>query len=399
MNILFLSLGNFDDIYKKGIYTDLLRKCIKEGHNVYIVAAREKRTNKETEYSGENRTHILNVRVGNITKTNIIEKGISTLLIEKQFLPAIKRYYSGVRFDLVLYATPPITFEKVIEYIKNRDKARTYLMLKDIFPQNAVDLGMFSKKGLIYKYFRKKEKKLYSISDYIGCMSEANVDYVLEHNREIDPAKVEVCPNSVEVEECNISDEDRLCIRLKYGIPIDKKIFVYGGNLGKPQGIDFLIKCLKSQSDNRDAYFLIIGSGTEYKRLENYYGSSGQKNLKIMSSLPKIDYELLVKACDIGMIFLDRRFTIPNFPSRLLSYMQAKLPVLAVTDANTDVGKVITQGGFGWWCQSGDIEAFNKVILNVMNSKLSDMGSNSYQYFLNNYTVDNAYKAIMEHFV
>ena len=96
-------------------------------------------------------------------------------------------YFADIKFDLILYSTPPITFYKAIEYVKKRDGAKTYLLLKDIFPQNAVDLGMMSKtglKGLIYKYFRKKEKKLYAISDKIGCMSQANVDYVLKHNHQ-----------------------------------------------------------------------------------------------------------------------------------------------------------------------------------------------------------------------
>lgn len=78
----------------------------------------------------------------------MIEKGISTLMIEGQFLRAIKKHFNDVTFDLVIYSTPPITFEKVILFIKERDLANSYLLLKDIFPQNALDLNMFSKKVL-----------------------------------------------------------------------------------------------------------------------------------------------------------------------------------------------------------------------------------------------------------
>ena len=93
---------------------------------------------------------------------------------------------------MILYSTPPITFCGVVEYFQKRDNAKTYLMLKDIFPQNAVDLGMMKTtgaKGLIYKYFRKQEKKLYAISDRIGCMSQANVEYVLKDNPEVSKEK------------------------------------------------------------------------------------------------------------------------------------------------------------------------------------------------------------------
>lgn len=111
-----------------------------------------------------------------------------------------------------------------------------------------------------------------------------------------------------------------------------------------------------------ESLFLVVGNGTEYGLLEDYATKAKQANFKLMKNLPKDDYDTLVGACDVGMIFLDHRcFTIPNFPSRLLSYMQAKLPVLAVTDSNTDIGKVIVDGGFGWWCESNDEESFYQI--------------------------------------
>lgn len=213
-------------------------------------------------------------------------------------------------------------------------------------------------KGLIYKHYRKQGKHLYRISDFIGCMSQANADYVLEHNPEIRPEKVEVCPNCLDIRDMSVVAEIKKEIRKKYEIPEDKKVFVYGGNLGKPQGIPFLIECLKKSESILDAYFLIIGDGTEYGLLEDYVNTEKPSNAKLMKRLPKEDYDSMVGACDVGLIFLDHRFTIPNFPSRLLAYMQAKLSVLSVTDPNTDIGKVISDGGFGWWCESNDSDSF-----------------------------------------
>ena len=96
---------------------------------------------------------ILKLKIGNTQKTNIIEKGISTILIEGQLIRAIKKYFSDIKFDLVLYATPPVTIAGTVRYIKKRDGALSYLMLKDIFPQNAVDLKMLKKKGMLYAFF------------------------------------------------------------------------------------------------------------------------------------------------------------------------------------------------------------------------------------------------------
>lgn len=399
MNVLFLSLGKYWSIKESEGYTDLLREFIKNGHKVFILSPTERRDGKKTQLIKEKGSIILKVRTGNIQKTSFIEKGISTLLIEPQFLAAVKKYFSKVHFDLVLYPTPPITFVKVVEYIKKRDNAKTYLLLKDIFPQNAVDIGIMTQsgyKGLLYKYFRYKEKKLYTVSDTIGCMSPANMRYVLEHNKEVNHSKVEVCPNVIEVVDKSINAKKREAIRNKYGLPLDKKIFVYGGNLGKPQGIDFLIKCIRSQKNNSEAYFFVVGDGTEYNKLDRFANATKQSNFMLLKRLPKEDYDSVVASCDVGMIFLDHRFTIPNFPSRMLGYLQAKLPVLACTDKNTDIGNIIVDGGFGWWCESSDLKAFDKEIKEALSSDIRLMGEKSYEYLIDNYTANRGFEIIMK---
>ena len=395
-NILFLSFIRYKSINQRDFYTDILRNYVKDGNHVYIVSLVEKKYGIQTSVLKEHGCDILQVKIGEYFNVGSIKKGLTLIMLESEVLKAIKKYWHNIQFDIVLYATPPISFSKVIQYIKIKDNAKTYLMLKDIFPQNAVDLGMLSKygiKGIIYKYFRQKEKQLYALSDYIGCMSQANINYVLKHNPEIDSRKVELCPNCVEPIDMSISDDKKILIREKYGISIDKKVFVYGGNLGKPQGIPFLIECLRA-AKNTNAYFLIVGDGTEYEKLENYIKQDKPKHVKLMRRLPKEDYDAMVGSCDIGMIFLDHRFTIPNFPSRLLSYMQAKLPVLAVTDSNTDVGKVIVEGGFGRWCESNDVEGFIELITNILGKDFSYMKSNSYNYLQKHYTAEIIYKNI-----
>lgn len=400
MNVLFLTLLDFSSLKQSNIYTDLLRTFISNGHYIFAISPIERRTGRKTHIITEDNATILRLQIGNIQKTNIIEKGVSTVMIQPQFKMAIRKYFSDVKFDLVLYSTPPITFTGAVEYVKKRDKVRTYLLLKDIFPQNAVDIGLMSTsgvKGLLYRYFRNQEKKLYKISDRIGCMSQANVEYVIKHNPEVDPNIVEICPNSIEVVDKSVDIEMRKIIRLKYGIPLDKIVFVYGGNLGKPQGIPFLIDCLKMCRDIQSVYFLIIGAGTEYGKLEEYANIENQINLKLMKSLPKEDYDSMVGACDVGLIFLDHRFTIPNFPSRLLGYMQAKLPVLAVTDPNTDIGRVIEDGGFGWWCESNDVRKFYKIINDIEVDKLNDYKEKAYGVLNERYSTTDAYKIIIDY--
>lgn len=399
MNILFLTLHPISDISERGIYTDLTREFIRHGHQIYIVVPAERRFHLSTGIKESEGAKILSVKTLNIQKTNLIEKGLGTLLLEYQYQRAIRKYWKNIKFDLILYSTPPITFNRVISSVKRRCEAKTYLLLKDIFPQNAVDLGMFSKGSFVYKLFRKKEERLYQLSDHIGCMSPANVEYVLRHNPSITAERVEVCPNSIELHGKKSGYNNGVLLQ-KLNIPTDKLLLIYGGNLGRPQGIDFLMNVLAANEKRTDTYFVVVGNGTEYGKISQWFRNNTPHNSCLIPSLPKQEYDDLVSACDVGLIFLDNRFTIPNYPSRLLSYLENRMPVLMATDMNTDIGPIAEKNGYGLWTESGNLETFMEMVEFVAEDreKLKLMGEKGYDYLKENYTVERTYRIIMKHF-
>lgn len=409
MNIIFLTLSRISNIEERGIYSDLMRQFRDNGHQVYVVSPSERRLGLRTSLMATDGVHVLNVKTLNVQKTNVIEKGIGTLLLEWQFHFAIRKYLKGIKFDLILYSTPPITLANVVRGLKRRNPgAISYLLLKDIFPQNAVDIDMFSKRSFFYRYFRNQEKALYKASDFIGCMSPANVAYLQTHNRYYQKWRVEVAPNSIELDIFRKKADVR-SVREKYELPLDKPIFIYGGNLGKPQGIDYLISCMDDNKYRDDCYFVIVGSGTEYGKLKTWMDTLQQAqgpeygrslNVKVMKGLPSEDYDQLVQACDVGMIFLDHRFTIPNYPSRLLSYLENRKPVICATDANTDIGKIAEQNGYGYWCLSVNPLHFTLLINRFLSKpeSMKTMGERGYEYLKNHYDVSKTYQTIMKHF-
>ncbi len=400
MNILFLTVYRINTISERGIYTDLLRKFRDEGHQVHIVTPAERRYKEKTTYVEEEGFSMLKVKTLNIQKTNFIEKGIANLLLEHQYNHYISKYFKNIKFDLILYSTPPITFSNVVASLKKRDKAMSYLLLKDIFPQNAVDLSLIRSNGWIHKFFKRKEKQLYRQSDFIGCMSPANVTYLLTNHKQIPADKIEVCPNSIEPITCHKSTLEHIRIREQYQIPKDAVVVVYGGNLGKPQGLSFLPEILETNKHRTDCFFLIIGSGTEKQKLEKWMTERNVSNAKLLSILPKEDYDKLLQACDIGLIMLDRRFTIPNFPSRLLSYLECKMPVLVVTDKVSDMGEIAEENQFGFFSEHGDLSTFNRNLNEFLKTPklVETMGENGYQFMIENYTVTRSYEIIMNHF-
>ena len=414
MNVLFLTMLKMD-LNQRMLYTDLMRKFRDEGHDVYIVCPIERRECKLSYTSKENGVHTLFVKTLNVQKTNVVEKGLGQVSIEFLFKRAIHKHFADVKFDLILYSTPPITLMGVVKDMKKRNsQAKSYLLLKDIFPQNAVDMGMMAKtgvKGLLYKYFRKQEEELYKVSDYIGCMSPANVSYVLKHNAWIDPKIVEVASNNVTlVEESGkaMPEDERKQILEKYGMPTDKPIFIYGGNLGVPQGIPFLIECLEANKNRQDCHFVVVGTGTYYQQLADWYEAnlkpsgtlkpSETFSVTVMKGLPKADYDKLVRACNIGLIFLDYRFEIPNFPSRLLSYLENKMAVLCATDPNCDMGQIASENGFGVWVPSNNVEAFTQAVNDMLKKDVKQMGEKGFEFLSSNYLTEHTYNTIMKHF-
>lgn len=395
MNVLFLTMNVFTDIEMHNIYSDLMKEFIKHGHRPYIVTPREKKLGEKTELINYDDYSLLKVQIGNTSDVSLIEKGISTVTLSSRFYNAVKDKLGKISFGLILYSTPPITLATPVKRLKKLFGCRTYLMLKDIFPQNAVDLGMFSEKGFIYRYFRAQEKKLYKVSDKIGCMSPANVEYVMKHNPEIPQDKVEICPNAIIPHEVENRESYKRAVRERYGIPDQAIVYLYGGNLGKPQGIPFLLECLKRVKNDQDGYFIICGSGSEYGLLKDFMEQDKPENVRLISFLPKKDYDTLVKGCDVGLVFLDHRFTIPNFPSRALSYLECSMPILACTDTVTDIGRIAVENRFGFACESNDSDRFADCVHRLTWKDVLEAGNRARNYLEKFYTAEHAYRIVM----
>ncbi len=249
LNVLFLTHARINSIYERGIFTDLARFFLKQGHRVHFVVPVERMFKKPTHLIREENGSILKVKTLNLQKVNFFEKGIGALLLGRQYSVAMKKYFAEVRFDIILYSPPLVTLQSVVREIKERDQAKTYLLLTDFFPQSAIDLGVFSKKNILYKYFKVQEKRLHQLSDYIGCMSPAGVKYVVDQ-KNLDKTKVEVCPNSTEIGEKDpFANKNREVLR-RYNIPSNTINYILGGNLGKPQGLDFLMDIIQFRKND-----------------------------------------------------------------------------------------------------------------------------------------------------
>ena len=230
-----------------------------------------------------------------------------------------------------------------------------------------MDLKMISPNGIIHQYFRKKELNLYRISDKIGCMSIANIDYIEKHNPDLDHPKLHLIPNWENLPKLD-GNKDIKSIKTKHGLN-NKFIVIFGGNIGRPKKLENIVELAKSCSEIQDLDFYFIGNGTEKEKITNIVKTNKMTNMIFKNTIPKRDYKQLLRAADIGLISLSEDFTIPNFPSKVLSYFGAKKPGLASIDLQTDFGKMLEETNSGLWAEAGNTALLKDKLMMLYSNK------------------------------
>lgn len=385
---------------REHMYKDLSRKFAEEGHNVYVAALLEDKYGEETFLQKEENHNILWIKAGDYFGVNKIKKGTTALLLPYYFNKNINRYFNNVKFDLVIYPTPAITLYYTVKLIKkNNPSAKYMLVVKDIFPQNALDIGLM-KKGVVYKVFRNIEEKIYQISDYLGCMSHKNIQHIADHN-DVHENKFFILENWYSnLDYKSLEEEEVTNIKKNYDLE-GKFVLTFGGNISPANELEFLIQLAEKVENQgiKDISFIIIGRGTAKNKIESLITQKNLSCIKVFNFVPTEEYDQLIKMSNVGLINLNRNYTIPNIPSKTLNLMRIGKPILAATDRNTDYKELITEeANCGLWCETGDLDSYYKNLIKLKESKdlRETFSENARKYFLNHLTTSNAYGSIMK---
>jgi glycosyltransferase involved in cell wall biosynthesis len=381
INILYLSTVFPRAQESPTIFTDIAEALRDRGHHVVVAAADGSPGLARTQLAIERNIEVLRIKTISYYDVTLFRKGVATLAIMGTVTRAIKRHLSHMTFDIVLFESPPVTMCSAARWAMQHFECPSYLMLKDIFPQNGVDIGLLRQRGFIYKYFKQLEHHLYNTATIIGCMSPANKHYIIRHNEDLNPEKVEVFPNTKKITYTgtNLPTGE---FRRTHGIDATAILAVFGGNMGKPQGIPALMDTISLCADYTALYFLLVGRGSEKAYVKRRIIQNSLNNVIVLDALPRDAYERLLLECNLGLIFLDHRFTIPNYPSRVLSYFEYYLPVVAATDLSTDFRQMLEQSGAGLWAHAADIAKIKQNIITLAEDKnlRETMGNNGRRY-------------------
>lgn len=399
MNILFVFSRHSESKDDSTLTRELSDEFSRNGNDITVVTILEKKFKRETEYKIENGYEVLRVKTGNYFNVgNKIEKGITTLTMIPKLKRGILKYLGDKKYDLIITHTPFLSDASLINPLKKYFKCPAHLILWDIFPQNAKDIGIV-KNNIIFNFFKQKEKKMFLAYDQIWCMSKGNIKYLQEKYEYLDKDKIKLLKNWAYLKpKLKINKEE---IRKKYGYSEKDFLAIFGGNMGKPQKLENILSLAEKCLELSDVKFIFVGNGSEKERLKKITKDKNLKNINFIDQLPRENYERFTSACNIGLVSLDERFTVPNFPSKTTDYFKLSLPILASLDrcSAEDYGKFLEEEAKGGiFAEAGNIEDLYEKFLTLYNSKdlRKQLGSNGRKYYEEYLGVDKAYKTIMD---
>lgn len=248
------------------------------------------------------------------------------------------------QWDGVVWYSPTIFLGLLAWALKRRCGCRGYLVLRDIFPEWAVDMGLM-RRGLPYLFFKAVERFQYRVADVIGVQAHSALSYFDAWARH-PGRRVEVLQNwlaDASVRDCSIS--------VASGPLAGRRIFVYAGNMGVAQGMDLLLDLAAALRQRADVGFLFVGRGSEAARLRDAAVQRGLDNVQFHDEIDPAEIPALYLQCHIGLVALDPRHRTHNIPGKFLSYMWAGLPALASINPGNDLADVIRQAGVGRVCE------------------------------------------------
>ena len=343
---------------------DLATEIKSVGHKPFIFTIDNNLTSKK---SIENEKGISVIRtLGSKTKTsNKVLRTYAELTMSYKILKHNSNFINQTKCDYLIIYSPSIFWVKLIKKIKKINNCKSYLILRDLFPQWLVDTGIINKNGIINHFFSFKEKQLYDQCDIIGVQSPSNLDHFNSSSLK-NSYNLEVLYNWTKINK-NKSLRKTAIFRELHNLT-DKTIFVYAGNIGFAQDLTNIIRLAKNVRKIKKIHFLIIGDGTEKGKIRNDIRKLDLNNITLLSSVDELSLMNILVECDVGIISLSKKLKTENIPGKLLSYCQASLPIIASINKSRDLRRMIIDSNSGLVSENGNDEKFLKNVIKLFDN-------------------------------
>lgn len=366
----------------------------RQGHEVTILTVSSDMSGKFV-VSCEHRLRVVRVKVAPIKGVSRVVRAFNEARLSSVVWRKAGQFLAQNPADLIIFHSPTIFFGALIRRLKSLWGCPAYMILRDIFPQWAVDAGIL-KRGLVWRFFRWKEVEQYDAADVIGVQTPGDLKYFPRSFPLKKDYRLEVLYNWTALDT---QEFPRMHYRADLGLQ-DKVVFFYGGNLGVAQDLDNILRLAKSLEKHPDICFLLVGEGSEAARLERIIVAEGLSNIRILPSVDQLTYLSILGEFDVGLISLDRRIAIHNLPSKLLGYMFQSMPTLASVNPGHDLFEILAEDQAGVCLLNGDDERLCAAALRLANDPelRKRMGQNARKVLERLFSVNSAASQIIGHF-
>jgi len=334
---------------------------------------------------------VLFFRSGEIKNVGKLKRAINESLLSYQAFKSAKEYLKENPCNGIIYYSPSIFFGSLVRKLSNLWNCQSYLILRDIFPQWAVDNNLIKENSLVHWYFNFFEKINYKSADRVGVMSPSNLEFFKSKN--INTSKFEVLYNWAQIGEVpKVENNFRKKLKLK-----NKIVLFYGGNIGHAQQMINLINLAKKFTKNSSVHFLFVGEGDEVELLLKELSNNKLKNITYLPPVNQNTYFEMLNEFDIGMFSLHSGHKTHNFPGKLLGYMSYSKPILGCVNAGNDLADVVNLAKAGIVVDSNDSFGLYEAAKILIDSESirNKMGTNGRELLLNKFSVKSISKQIV----
>ncbi|NTU54584.1 MAG: glycosyltransferase family 4 protein [Chlorobiaceae bacterium] len=339
---------------------DLALEFARQGHEVSVVVPSP---DSEIDFKVEafHGVELLRIRVPQNKNISYVQRAVSEALMPVSVVRALFWHSSlNMEWDGVVCYAPSIFLGPIVKALKIANRCPSYLIIRDIFPQWALDMGLMSK-GIPYHLLKMVEGYLYGASDVIGVQTAGNLHYFSEWLKRKKGRRLEVLQNwlaEAPDKGCSIT-VDRTALS-------GRKIFVYAGNMGRAQGMDIILDLADAFRNDASVGFLLVGRGSEADRLRVDAENRGLDNTLFFDEIEPEEIPGLYCQCHVGLVVLDPRHKTHNIPGKFLSYMQAGLPVLATINPGNDLVKLIETKRVGIACLEAEVSLLHQAAYSML---------------------------------
>lgn len=369
------------------LYYYLGKEFLKRGHKVTVLTGipRYNVSKKLYEsYSSKNNLvenieglNVIRTKLPLVNRSSKIKRGIEHFEIARKLAKQGKNQIPR-NIDVSLVYSPPLTLYKTAYKLGKRFGFSFVLNVQDIFPQNAIDLGMIKNKILV-KFFKRIEKKAYRLSNIITVHSENNANILNKEYSNITASKLHVVENFIDTEFVKPGSKKNPYSK-KHNL-IEEFVVSFAGTLGYSQDMDVIIEAAK-RLKKTNIKFLIVGDGVKHNLVKKTKYDFDLNNLIVLPSVPKEVYPQVLNSSDISLVTLTEDVNTPVVPSKILSIMSAGIPVLATMNLDGDAPKLINKAKAGYVFPAGDSKSLADAILRLYNDRelREKLGKNGRKY-------------------